>query len=64
MAHLAPLTDDRSRKTIDTAIGVLVGLRGCTPEQAFTELVRVVHQTGIGIGSISSGLVAMASGSS
>jgi hypothetical protein len=51
---------------IDTAIGILVGLRGCSPEDAFAELARVVRQTGIGIGigSIATGLVALASGSS
>jgi hypothetical protein len=54
--------NDTSRKVIDTAIGVLVGLRGCSPAEAFTELVEVTRQTGIGIGSIASGLVAVASG--
>jgi ANTAR domain-containing protein len=56
--------NDTSRKVIDTAIGVLVGLRGCSPAEAFTELVQVTRQTGIGIGSIASGLVAVASGTS
>jgi hypothetical protein len=49
---------------IDTAIGILVGLRGCSPEEAFAELVQVVRQTGIGLGSIATGLVAVASGTS
>jgi hypothetical protein len=49
---------------IDVAVGILVGLRGCSEREAFDELVRVVHQTGIGIGSLASGLVALASGSS
>ncbi|KXW67676.1 hisitidine kinase [Mycolicibacterium phlei DSM 43072] len=48
---------------IDHAVGVLVGLRGCSPDEAFAELVRVVRQTGIGIGSVAAGLVAVASGS-
>ena len=56
--------NDTSRKVIDTAIGVLVGLRGCSPGDAFTELVQVTRQTGIGIGTIASGLVAVASGTS
>jgi AmiR/NasT family two-component response regulator len=56
--------NDTSRKVIDTAIGVLVGLRGCTPEEAFTELAQVVRETGIGIGTIAAGLVALASGRS
>jgi hypothetical protein len=55
---------DTSRRVIDVAIGILVGLRGCSEREAFDELVRVVHQTGIGIGSLASGLVALASGSS
>jgi hypothetical protein len=48
---------------IDVAIGILVGLRGCSDREAFDELVRVVHQTGIGIGRLASGLVEVASGS-
>ncbi|MEO3761154.1 ANTAR domain-containing protein [Mycobacterium sp. B14F4] len=53
---------DTSRRVIDVATGILVGLRGCTQREAFDELVRVVNQTGVGIGSIAAGLVALASG--
>jgi hypothetical protein len=53
-----------SRRVIDVAIGILVGSRGCSEREAFDELVRVVHQTGIGVGSLASGLVALASASS
>ncbi len=53
-----------SRRVIDVAIGILIGLRGCSQREAFDDLVRVVNQTGIGIGGISSGLVALASGAS
>lgn len=56
--------DDTSRIKIDVAIGVLVALRGCAPDQAFAEMVRVVHRTGIGIGSIARALVDLAGGSS
>jgi hypothetical protein len=56
--------EDISRRVIDVAVGILVGLRGCSEREAFEELGRVVHQTGIGIGSLASGLVALASGSS
>ena len=56
--------DDTSRRVIDMAIGILVGLRGCSDQEAFDELVRVVHQTGIGIGRLAAGLVAVASGTS
>jgi hypothetical protein len=55
--------DDTSRRVIDVATGILVGLRGCSDQEAFDELVRVVHETGIGIGRLASGLVALASGS-
>jgi hypothetical protein len=58
------VVDDTSRRVIDVAIGILVGLRGCSDQAAFDELVRVVHQTGIGIGRLAAGLVAVASGSS
>ncbi len=64
MSYSGFRTTDTSRKVIDTAIGVLVGLRGCSPDDAFAELVRVVRETGIGIGSIAAGLVAVASGTS
>jgi hypothetical protein len=51
-----------SRKMIDVAIGVLVGLRGCSPEAAFDDLATAVHDTGIGLGTLASALVRLASG--
>jgi hypothetical protein len=56
--------DEPSRRVIDVATGILVALRGCTDREAFDELVRVVNQTGIGIGRLAAGLVAVASGAS
>ncbi len=56
--------DDTSRRVIDVATGILVGLRGCSDQEAFDELVRTVHQTGVGIGRLAAELVALASGSS
>ncbi|KMO83956.1 MAG: ANTAR domain-containing protein [Mycolicibacterium rufum] len=56
--------DDTSRQVIDIAVGILIGLRGCSRREAFDELVRVVHQTGVGLGSLAAGLVAVATGSS
>lgn len=53
-----------SRRVIDVATGILVALRGCSDRDAFDELVRVVNQTGIGIGRLAAGLVAVASGAS
>jgi AmiR/NasT family two-component response regulator len=57
-------TDETSRRVIDMATGILIGLRGCSDHEAFDELVRAVHQTGVGIGRLAAGLVALASGSS
>lgn len=57
------ITDVTSRRVIDIAIGILVGLRGCTERQAFDELVAVVKETGLGIGRVAGGLVALAGGS-
>ncbi|ANI40812.1 hisitidine kinase [Mycolicibacterium vaccae 95051] len=56
------VAEDTSRQVIDVAVGILIGLRGYTRKDAFDELVRVVHQTGIGLGAVASGLVAVASG--
>ncbi len=56
--------DDTSRRVIDVATGILIGLRGCSDHEAFDELVRVVHQTGVGVGRLAAGLLALASGSS
>jgi ANTAR domain len=56
-------TDETSRRVIDVATGILIGLRGCSDQEAFDELVRVVHQTGLGIGRLAAGLLALASGS-
>lgn len=54
--------DTGSRTTIDVAIGVLVGLRGCPPQKAFEDLASAVHDTGIGLGALASALVELASG--
>ena len=56
--------DDSSRKVIDVATGILVGLRCCSPEEAFDELISVMNETGVGIGSLACGLVALAGGGS
>lgn len=53
-----------SRKSIDVAVGILVGLRGCSEREAFEELARVVHESGVGLGSTATALVALATGSS
>lgn len=50
-----------SRRPIDVAVGVLVGLRHCTEGEAFEEIAHSVHATGIGLGSLARALVAVAS---
>jgi hypothetical protein len=62
MGYRIQHSDNTSRKVIDLAVGVLVGLRGCRPEEAFAELVDVVHRTGVGLGAVATQLVALASG--
>ena len=57
-------TAHTSRREIDVAVGILIGLRGCSDRAAFDELVGVVRDTGIGIGAIATGLAALASGGS
>ncbi|WP_167100265.1 ANTAR domain-containing protein [Mycobacterium sp. DL592] len=51
---------DTSRRVIDLATGILVGLRGCSEREAFAELVAAVHRTGVGLGAIARALVAIA----
>ncbi|HJT92151.1 MAG TPA: ANTAR domain-containing protein [Mycobacterium sp.] len=64
MSYSRTRAEDTSRRVIDVAIGILIALRGCSQREAFAELVREVNQTGIGIGSLATGLVALASGAS
>ena len=64
MSNSPRYSDDTSRKVIDIATGILVGLRGCTPGEAFDELVSVMNETGVGIGSLAAGLIALAGGGS
>ncbi len=54
-------SDIGSRKIIDTAIGVLVGARRRAPAEAFEDLATAGHDTGIGLGTLASALVTLAS---
>ncbi len=54
--------DAASRREIDMAIGVLIGLRQCSEHEAFSEIVAAVSETGVGLGTICRGLVELASG--
>ena len=60
MIAMSYRTVDTSRRVIDLATGILVGLRGCSEREAFAELVAVVQHTGIGLSSIARALVAIA----
>jgi len=53
-----------SRRTVDVAVGILIGLRGYSDREAFDELVGVVNRSGLGIFSVAASLVAVAAGSS
>ena len=64
MSNSPRYSDDTSRKVIDVGIGSLGGLRCCSPREAFDELVSVMNRTGVGIGSLAAGLVALAGGGS
>lgn len=55
--------DPASRRVIDVAIGILMGLRECSEQQAFDELVATVHDTGIGPGALARALVDLVGGS-
>ncbi|WP_178360524.1 ANTAR domain-containing protein [Mycolicibacterium hippocampi] len=54
--------DQASRRVIDVAIGILIGVRGCTEREAFDELAGAVRQTGVGLGAIAGALVDLVAG--
>ncbi|MEE3062647.1 MAG: ANTAR domain-containing protein [Actinomycetota bacterium] len=45
--------DHRSRREIDMAIGVLMGIRRCSQKEALDTLVRATRASGVGIGGVS-----------
>jgi hypothetical protein len=63
MTELGRREDPASRRVIDLAIGILMGLRGCSEQEAFDDLVAAVHDTGIGPGALARALVGLAGGS-
>lgn len=56
MTEVAGRGDPASRRVIDLAIGVLMGLRGCSEREAFDDLVNAVHETGIGPAGLATAL--------
>lgn len=63
MTELGRREDPASRRVIDVAIGILMGLRGCSEQEAFDDLVAAVHDTGIGPGTLARALAALVGGS-
>jgi hypothetical protein len=51
-----------SRRAIDVAIGILMGLRRCSEREAFDELAAAVHETGVGLGTLCGALAKLTAG--
>jgi hypothetical protein len=61
--HRAGLGRDptlQARRSLDLAQGILIGLRRCTTEAAFDELVTVAHKHSVSVSAVASALVTMA----
>lgn len=61
--HRAGLGGDpmlQPRRSLDLAQGILIGLRRCTTEAAFDELVTVAHKHGVSVSAIAAALVGLA----
>lgn len=54
--------EHRSRREIDLAIGVLMGVRGCSAEKALETLVDATRVSGVGLGGVSRTLLSVISG--
>lgn len=54
--------DPASRRVIDVAIGILMGLRGCSERAAFDDLVKAVHETGVGPSALATALAHLVGG--
>lgn len=54
--------DHRSRREIDLAVGALIGLRGCSAEEAMEALVDATRASGVGLGGVSHTLLSVISG--
>ena len=63
MSEVGRRGDPASRRVIDVAIGILMGLRGCSERQASDDLVSAVHDTGLGLGALARALMDLVEGS-
>lgn len=62
-AGVRRLADDlESRREIEVAIGVLMGLRGCPQNEAVSEFTTAVEETGLTAGELGRALLDLASG--
>lgn len=58
--HAPPPPDLLSRRSIDVAVGILVALRRCSEDQAFTEIAAAAHRMGLPLGEVTRALIALA----
>ena len=61
-AHHYRPGDHRSRREIDRAIGIIIGIRGCSAEEALEILVDATRASGVGLGGVSRTLLTVVSG--
>jgi hypothetical protein len=54
--------EHRSRHEIDLAIGVLMGIRRCSEQEALDALVGATRASGVGLGGVSRTLLTVISG--
>ncbi len=62
MTAVGRRADPSSRRVIDLAIGILMGLRACSEREAFDDLVNAVHETGIGPAGLATALAHLVGG--
>ncbi|CPS55618.1 ANTAR domain-containing protein [Mycobacteroides abscessus] len=63
MTDLSRRTHPASRRVIDLATGILMGLRGCSEQEAFNDLVATMHETGSGPDTLAQALIDLVTGS-
>jgi hypothetical protein len=54
----------RARREIDLAMGVLIGIRRCSEEEAFAALADATRASGHGLGAVSRALLSVIIGGS
>jgi ANTAR domain len=64
MTYIHTQPEQASRQVIDVAVGILIGLRGCSQREAFNELAAAVRASGVGLTATARALVELANGAS